>query len=122
LGEPKIDQTELALARDEGDALARAYAEPMRRAPRGTFADDLLKFARSQAKRVIRDAQEATVADEDVAQMKGRMSAWMKVIMRYDRDFRELWANREMDPKARGEIVAEMYRERLRQRVEIFGE
>ncbi len=122
MSEPNIDQTELTLAKEEGDALARAYAEPMRRAPKGTFADDLLKFARGQAKRVIQDAREATVADEEVAQMKDRMGRWMKVIMRYDRDFRELWANREMDPKARGEIVAEMYRERLRQRVDIFGE
>lgn len=122
MAEPKIDQTELTLAREEGDALARAYVEPMTRVPKGTFAEDLYEFARKQAVRVQNDAREVDVGEKEIARMKNRMGRWIKVIMRYDKDFRELWANREMDPKARGEIVAEMYRERMRQRVEIFGE
>lgn len=118
MGEPQIDQTELALARDEGEALARAYAEPMTNARDVGFAKDIRKMAQLSGNIVLRDAREV-LDPHALEEMKARMNEWVKVVLNYAI---EIGRAKAMHPKARRLILATMLRERDRKRRELFGD
>ena len=86
-----IDNTPLTMAKEDGEADARAREKPMRRA--AAHPGSTREYARIGAKLAINEAHEIGMSPEMVTAMKSRMGRWVDYIEAHERDTLALRAN-----------------------------
>ena len=71
---------------------------------------------------VVANARRVGMAEADIQAMRKRMHRWLKVVLAYEKDIRELKDQRDIAWKERHRLVEDMREAREQIRVEIFGE
>ena len=71
---------------------------------------------------VVANARRVGMAETDIQAMRKRMHRWLKVVLAYEKDIREMKAKRDVSWKERHQLVEDMREAREQIRVEIFGE
>ena len=117
-GAKAIDNTPLAIAKEEGDAAEEARRRPMVHVSK---TPDLYNFARIAAKLVFNGCEAVGMTNEEVKPMKERMASWVNIVANYAKDIDALW-KLEISEGDRSQLLAEMIAARDEAFVEIFGD
>ena len=114
-----IDNTILTMAREDGEADARAREKPMRRA--STQPSGTREYARIGAKLVLNGAHEIGIPDLSVARIKEHMERWVDYIEAHERDTSTLRANEAYSSKEKLTLARTMRDARESFYHELFG-
>lgn len=113
-----IDNTPLAIAKEEGEAAEAARRRPMVHAGK---TRDLYTFARVTAKLVFNGCEAAGMTNEEVQPMKERMASWVNIVANYAKDISALWEMDLPDGDRRG-LLNDMLKARAEAFEDLFGE
>jgi len=115
-----IDNTPLAVAKEEGEAQEAARRAPLAHYTVDTFSSNLYEFAKRSGKLVFNELEDAGISKDEIATMRNRMVDWVNIVGKYAKDIRDAW-KLDMDDGDRRRLVDDMLATREEVRVNLFG-